>query len=157
MIADYNIPHHKVVSIVTDNASNITKAVSDSCFHNVGCYLHTMQLAINRAIYEQPGVVEIIKKCRAIVTLIHRSDVAKKEIKNICKDINITSRKLIHDVLTRWNSTLHMLASVFKSKKEIRIYLMKSDINSMDLNDTQWDKLERICDLLEPFDHITQV
>ena len=121
MIADYNIPHHKVVSIVTDNASNITKGVSDAGFHNVGCYLHTMQLAINHAIYEQKGVLEIIKKCRAIVALAHKSSVARKEIKDICKDINITSKKLIHDILTRWNSTLLMLATVLKSKTEIRI------------------------------------
>ena len=103
-----------MVIIVTDNASNITKDVADSDFHNVGCYLHTMQLAINRAIYEQKGVGKIIKKCRAIVSHVHKSTVAKNEIKNICKDINITSKQLIHDILTRWNSTLHMLASVFK-------------------------------------------
>ena len=101
MISDYKIPHTKIVSIVTDNASNITKAVRDADIHNLGCFLHTMQLAIVKAIPRQDGVETIVTKCRKIVAYMHRSGAARSLMKHICMELNVPNYRLVQDVVTR--------------------------------------------------------
>ena len=101
MIADYKIPRTKIVSIVTDNANNITKAVRDADFHNLGCFLHTLQLAIIKAIPRQDGVETIVAKCRKIVAHMHRSGAARNLMKDICMELNIPNYRMVQDVVTR--------------------------------------------------------
>ena len=101
MISDYGIPRRKIVSIVTDNASNITKAVRDADIHNLGCFLHTMQLAIGKAILKQDGVETIVTKCRKIVSHMHRSGAARSLMKHICMELEVPNYRLVQDVVTR--------------------------------------------------------
>ena len=101
MISDYGIPRSKIVSIVTDNANNITKAVRDAHIHNLGCFLHTQQLAIGKAILRQDGVETIVNKCWKIVSYMHRSGAARSLMKHICMELEVPNYRLVQDIVTR--------------------------------------------------------
>ena len=44
---EWNIPDDHIVAIVHDNAANMTVAVEEVGWNDVGCFGHTLQLAIN--------------------------------------------------------------------------------------------------------------
>ena len=142
MLSDYNIPPEKVHAIVTDNAHNITKGVKDAGFINLGCFLHTLQLVVNNAVLAQPGVQNVIKKCRAIVAHFHKSTVATEELRKMAISKLEAGRKLILDVVTRWNSTFMMLQSCIKNKKAIKCYLVEHEKESLSLSESEWCKIE---------------
>lgn len=98
---EYCIPAEKVVCIVSDNANVMIKAVIDSGYSHLGCFLHNLQLVVNHGLFEQAGISNIISKIRSIVTLIHRSNKARRELKKIQKDIGKKGYKLSMDIPTR--------------------------------------------------------
>ena len=151
MLKEYNIPPEKVHGIITDNAANIKRGVSDSGFYNQGCFLHTLQLVVNKAVLKQEGVVNIIKKCRALVAHFHRSTLASIELKQMSISKLEGGRKLILDVVTRWNSTYLMLQSCLNNKKSIKCCLVQNDKEEMNLTDAQWNRLEAVSKVLKIF------
>ena len=62
----------KVEVIVTDNASNITNGVEFSEHKSIRCAAHTLKLAVNDCL-EDKQIKDLLKKCRAIVTLFRQS------------------------------------------------------------------------------------
>ena len=89
--------------------------------------MHTLQLVVNKAVLKQEGVVNIIKKCRALVAHFHRSTLASIELKQMSISKLEGGRKLILDVVTRWNSTYLMLQPCLNNKKSIKCYLVQND------------------------------
>ena len=58
-------------------------------------------------------------------------------------------------IFFRWNATLHMLLSVLKMKDGIRHFLVSNGkIGLKDLTTTEWNKLEKLVKILQPFDDI---
>ena len=53
VMSDYNIAKHKVHTIVSDNAANITKGIRIAGCENLPCFLHTIQLVIKDSLHEQ--------------------------------------------------------------------------------------------------------
>lgn len=64
-IKEYNIPNYKVHVIVRDNAANMAAGVAQAGYDSLPCFLHTLQLVLNDAIFEQRYVKDmmaVIKK-----------------------------------------------------------------------------------------------
>jgi len=62
---------NKIVTIVSDNGSNIKNAINEhllKCHHP--CVAHTLNQSLNEAINGNFDVHQILKKCRAIVVLL---------------------------------------------------------------------------------------
>ena len=72
IVNDYNLGD-KIHLVVRDNASNIVSALEHSDWDHVGCYQHILQLAVIHAIYEQPDMKTLLKKCRDLVGIYHHS------------------------------------------------------------------------------------
>ena len=71
---------------VTDNASNYKSAFRNaSNISELKCILHTVQLAVNDAFKEDVGIQDILDKSRSIAKLVHKSNVAKEELKSSAK------------------------------------------------------------------------
>ncbi|KAI3351361.1 hypothetical protein L3Q82_005900 [Scortum barcoo] len=59
------------------------------------------------------------------------------------------------DVPTRWNSTYYMMQSLMKQKRALSAYAADYELPAT-LNETQWGILEKMTNLLEPFEQLTK-
>lgn len=64
----------KDLAIVTDNASNMIVAAQLANFQHVKCYVHTPNLASQRAL-KLPTVVRLLGRVRRIVVFFHQSTI----------------------------------------------------------------------------------
>lgn len=81
---------------VTDNASNISKAANLTGYPHLGCFAHTMNLAVNRCLDVQE-VSALIGRCRKLVSLFKHS--AQKSIK--LKDAQATLEIKVHQIIIK--------------------------------------------------------
>ncbi|KAJ8651917.1 hypothetical protein O0I10_012526 [Lichtheimia ornata] len=65
--------------------------------------------------------------------------------------------KLTLDVRTRWNSTYDMLNRALKLKEAYMAMTANGDLKDFALEGDEWDRVEHMCKLLEPFDHATRM
>ncbi|XP_066589542.1 E3 SUMO-protein ligase ZBED1-like [Prorops nasuta] len=100
----WKIKNTNVVAIVSDNASNMTRAIKNAFGDDrfVSCFAHSLNLVATQVLSDK-DIKEIVDKVKTIVTFFKHSVVASDEIRKK------SSLKLIQSVPTRWNSTFHML------------------------------------------------
>lgn len=110
-------------------------------FRRLGCLAHTLQLLIKDA-YE--GVYkDVLSKARSMVGKVRKSSVAMEKIASVC------GKTVISDNTTRWNSTYLMAQRLQELKLDLNNLLLGLKMNS--LLTSEWDQLEEIVALLEPF------
>ena len=122
MLEKWEIALQRVHLVITDNTSNMAKAMRDASLPHFGCFAHSLQLAINDGLLSQKIVKYIIAICKSIVGHFHRSSVASHNLKRIQESLNIPQHKLKQNVQTRWNSTFYMLTSVQEQKMVLAAY-----------------------------------
>ena len=108
MLQNWEIPCDKVHIVISDNASNMVKAMNDASFAHLGCFAHSLQLVIRDGLFVQRAINDILAICRNIVRHFYRSSVACRNLKKIQESLSIPQHKLKLDITTRWNSTLYM-------------------------------------------------
>ena len=126
----------KVVCVVTDNAANMVKMVEILKIKYLPCFAHTLNLVLQENLNLE-SIKSILNRCREIVTYMKRSSTAtemfkeeqNKDQKNKNERNKLSDkenpRKLIQDVLTRWNSALYMLSRIIETKDSINQVLLK--------------------------------
>lgn len=77
---------------ITDNAANITKGVSLAGLTSGSCFIHTIQLAINDAIFSQTSVKDMIARSKQIVGHFNHSPLACSRLKEIQKEMNLPEK-----------------------------------------------------------------
>ena len=122
ILQNWEIACEKVHVVVSDNASNMIRATSDTSFTHFGCFAHSLQLVIKDGLFVRRALNDIIAVCRSIVGHFHRSSVTSHNLKRIQDSLNIPQHKLKLDVVTRWNSTLYMFESVLEQKMALAAY-----------------------------------
>lgn len=107
----------KIVSIVSDNGSNIKNAINVHLSkHRHPCVAHTLNLSINEAIMSNKDFLDVLKKCRTLVGHFKHSVFASEKLKKLQKQMGLPVLKVIQDVSTRWNSSVHMLDRLVQIK-----------------------------------------
>lgn len=89
-----------VSAITSDNATIITKAISEAGYINIRCLAHTINLATNRGLAVR-AVDNVIVKIRRIVSYFHRSPKVVAVLQAKQQLMNTPTRRLIIDVSTR--------------------------------------------------------
>ena len=69
--------------------------------------------------------------------------------------MNLSTKKLIQDVTTRWNSTYYMMERLYEEKSAVAIYASENS-RIENLTATQWTLTENCITLLKPFEEITK-
>ena len=121
---------------------------------DVGCFIHSLQLCIEDAVFSQRAVIDITAKCRTICTHFSHSVVACEELKRIQTDLGLPLHKMIQDVRTRWNSTYYMLERSHEQRQALMTYGMDHDIPL--LTHQQWGVVANILRVLQPFEELTK-
>lgn len=98
-----------MISVTTDNASNISAAMakSDVVVH-IKCMAHTLNLATQKAL-QVAAISKLCGKVRRIVTFFRRSTKAANLLRTATVQLELRDLKPVIDVVTRWNSSLDML------------------------------------------------
>ncbi|KAE8736799.1 hypothetical protein FOCC_FOCC012947 [Frankliniella occidentalis] len=165
---DWHIDTLKVEAVTVDNAENIKLAVKTAFGESklVNCFAHTLNLIPRAALGMKsdnttpnvPGVPDLIKKVKAIVTLSHTSnnfadEIRRVQVEHFDKNPNLTLR-LINDVVTRWGSTYMMLKRFLEMQRVLLLATSKFPAVVM-LNAAELASLKAIMGVLEPIHDAT--
>ena len=146
---------HKVVAIVTDNASNMVAAVKITGWTHIHCFAHTLNLVVQEAIKNDPTLLLIKKKCKDIVTFFHQSVNAAEKLRVVQRQIGIQEKKLIQAVETRWNSTFYMFERIVEQHQAVTTALCLLNRNNMCLSTAELQQLKNAVTILQPFEAAT--
>lgn len=108
MLEEWAIKNTDLVSITTDNATNMIKAFEDFPELWLGCFGHNLNLAISKALKIQ-RVDTAVRACRHLVQSFSQSWKRSRALKEKQAALNMPQKALIHDVVTRWGSTYKMI------------------------------------------------
>ncbi|XP_005113571.2 zinc finger BED domain-containing protein 1-like, partial [Aplysia californica] len=157
-----DIFHHwgiedKISSIVTDNASTMVSLVKDHLKkHHVRCFAHSLNLIVRDALKNSGELVELITKVKSVVSFFHHSVKATEKLLSFQQNLGRQQRKLIQDVDTRWNSTLHMLRRYEEEHTAVTGALCALSKTTMSLTDAEVDRIRAAIEVLTPFELATK-
>ncbi len=144
--------HDKVLTFVTDNGSNVVKAVQDMGIRRFSCYAHILNLVVTDAFQAVPELRDAKEKVSKIVKLTRKSTVAKEKLDQIQKTLGKKPKKLIQYCPTRWNSLYEMFQRFAKLKDSITLLLahtvMDEDVGP--ISSGVWEVIEDAIELLAP-------
>ncbi|CAF1509065.1 unnamed protein product [Adineta steineri] len=117
--------------------------------------------------YEQELITGVLKKCRALVSMVKRSTIITLYFDTERKKKNF-KRNLCNDIKSRWNSTYVMLDSfivlreviqtLFYFKHHLKINAKQvKKLSSYELSGDDWNTLTALHYVLKPFYHATRV
>ncbi|XP_052753998.1 E3 SUMO-protein ligase ZBED1-like [Galleria mellonella] len=166
ILSDWKI-YDKIVTVVTDNASNMKKAVNDYLNkRNHFCIAHTINLAVKDCLGKEieniqssylknTEILNVITKCRNIVTHFKQSTKSANTLRDMQTQMNLEILKLKQDINTRWNSTFYMLERLLRLKIPLSATLPLLDTPPLNLNSAEWSILEDCVAVLRPLEKIT--
>jgi hypothetical protein len=141
--------------VMRDSGANIKKALFLSGVNNLDCTAHKLQLVVKAGLSSQKSVIDVISKVRAVATHFHHSTMAQDELRKIQTRLDKPHLCIIHDVVTRWNSTLHMLQRIMVVREELCLY-STSNSKVRQLTNADFQIIENSIKLLKPFDEVTK-
>lgn len=148
---------HKIVTIVSDNAQNMKKAINQSLQkHHHPCIAHTLNLSVKESLSGDPSLQNIIKKCKGIVSHFRHSAKSTEILTTKQKQMNMPILKLKQDIETRWNSISIMFARLCEVKIPLTIALTEIDIPLESLDNNEWKVLAECVEVLKNIEEITE-
>ncbi len=142
----------KIITMVTDNGSNIKKAAQDMGYRRLSCFAHSLNLVAMDSIKSVSKLQEVRDKVSKVVRLTKQSTMAKEKLDQIQATLGMTPKKLKQDVPTRWNSLFDMLERCYDLKDAITIFLthpgMDKDVGTF--SSSEWQVIEDAVSLLRP-------
>nr|XP_046480872.1 E3 SUMO-protein ligase ZBED1-like [Neodiprion pinetum] len=157
---DWDLSIEKIVSVTTDNGSNIVKAVEISFGRakHIRCVAHTLNLVVDNSV-KSTEVKLFLDKVRKIVTWFHQSGVGAEELRQLQTQEKIPDGKVKHlvgDVSTRWNSQLLMIERFILMSSAIGSILLKHPNAPQMLQANEIVVLKEIEKVLRPFHDVTE-
>lgn len=99
---------NKITLAVSDNATNITNALQQTGWPHFGCFLHKLNLAVEKGLKATEFILETVKK---IVAHFKKSHIASEDLSKYQTNFKKKAQalRLVQSVPTQWNSVFYML------------------------------------------------
>lgn len=145
----------KILIVITDNAANITNAIKNILnWKHYGCYAHKLNLIVQDSL---SLVYQIIKKVKIIVSFFKRSNAANLKLVKYQEQTGIHKpKKLLQDVVTRWNSVYYMLRRFIELEEAIKHSMALLTLDIETLTPEEWETCKELCIILEPCEEVTK-
>lgn len=153
---DWNISD-KVIAIITDNGSNVKKAVNDILKKShIPCVGHTLNLCVTDAIEANVLFKDCLKKCKKIVTHFKSSNLASDKLKEVQNQLNVSNLKVKQEVSTRWNSSFIMIERLLEIREPLSVAMSYLPNAPEPLDASEWVFLKECVEVLEPLHTMTE-
>lgn len=119
----WNIEKSKLISLTTDNASNMKLAGTLLGVCRIPCFGHILHNAINYALNSDDKVEKAIAACRKISGRFGMSFKKKRELSKAQRELNLPVKTIPSDNNTRWNSKYKLLCYVIEQEAALRTVL----------------------------------
>ena len=97
VFTSWDIANEKIHVILRDNGSNMVRAMKDASLHDIGCFAHTLQLAVHDGVLSQKAVISALSVCRKIVGHFQHSSLAYSKLAMIQESLGLPQHRLIQD------------------------------------------------------------
>lgn len=74
--------------MIRDAASNMKRAMKLSSFDDVDCTAHKLQICIRNGLKSHQDLIDLIEKCKKIVTHFNHSTIAQNDLHSIQERLN---------------------------------------------------------------------
>ena len=164
VIAKFEIPPEKIKAVVHDNGSNVVAAAKilqeRHGWASVRCAGHTLNLVVQSSLKINQAIIKCVAAARSLVEHFKKSELACTKLKNKQKQMGTKENMLVQDVCTRWNSTYAMLSRLQKQRWPVTATLSDPAVTQrgkhyLDLKPEQWNLIEELNQVLEPFESAT--
>lgn len=118
LLEEWMIRKSDLVSITTDNATNMVKAFKDFPDLWLGCFGHNLNLAISKAL-KLNRVKTAVKVCQNVVQGFSQSWKRRRGLAENQAALSLPKKALIHDVVTQWGSTNKMVERFLQQQQAI--------------------------------------
>uniref|UniRef100_A0A8D8Z989 Zinc finger BED domain-containing protein 1 n=2 Tax=Cacopsylla melanoneura TaxID=428564 RepID=A0A8D8Z989_9HEMI len=149
---DYQI-ENKITAVVSDNASNITGAITINNWRQIPCFAHTLNLVVQDGL--KNNIQGTLRKIKSIVEFFKRSTTGNAKLRATQVQLGLPELKLKQDVATRWNSTYDMINRILKLKDAVVTVIALLDTNLVPLTSAEWTIASQVVDILEIFNEVT--
>ena len=153
--ARWKLPISCLSGMTTDNARNIISALDSLEWPHLGCFAHTIQLSVQKAM-EVPEVAKALGRARRLVGHFHHSVKSTNILRQKQKDLHYPESSLSQDVATRWNSAYFMVESILKQQQPLCATLLEIRKTDLMPNDSEITCMEIFLEVMKPFVEITQ-
>ena len=149
-------PHNVV--FVSDNASDITKALSRiGGYQRFGCAGHHLNLVGQAGFKQVQAAASLVKRCKQIVEHIKSSGPANYLLIEYQKDFEMPLLKVLQQNNTRWWSILIMMERILTNYNAITMALVGNNKSSLILTPYDQTNMRAIVTLLRPFQECGEV
>ena len=143
---------HKQLHFVSDNASDITKALSRiGGYQHFGCAGHHLNLVAQAGFKLVQAAANLVKRCKKVVEHIKSSGPATYLLVQYQKELEMPLLKVLQQNNTRWWSILLMLDRMLANWDSVTLTLADNKKSALLLTDDDQDNMRAIVKLLEPF------
>ena len=146
----------KICCIITDNAANMMAAARLTQWRHLPCFAHTLNLIVQEATENDEELAELRRKCRNIVMYFKQSIKARDKLSEVQKQMGREEKKLIRDVITRWNSSFYMYERLIEEYQAVNTTLVYFDHTHLCLSSSEIEIMKDVCKILQHFEHATR-
>ena len=139
----------------TDNGSNIVSAMEILKWTHMRCFSHTLQLAVH-ATLNLHKVSKAVSRCRRLVNHFHHSYKSSYLLRQKQEDLKHDQYSLIHDVITRWNSTYYMIDCILKQQQPLCAALLELRKSDLMPSEEEFSVMETFVEIMKPVVEITE-
>ena len=120
----WGLQPNKLVAITTDNAKNIVNAIDHLDWLHLGCFAHTLQLGVKKAM-DVPQKAKALARGRRLVSHFHHSAKSSSILRQKQIDLHCSQLSLVQDVTTRWNSSYYMVERILGKQQPLCAALLE--------------------------------
>ncbi|XP_077116218.1 zinc finger BED domain-containing protein 4-like [Ranitomeya variabilis] len=148
--------------VVCDNGRNLVAALGLGNLTHIPCLAHVLNLVVQSFLRDYPDLDALLHKVRLECAHLRRSSTAKARIAALQRRHRLPEHRIICDLPTRWNSTLHMLERLCEQQQAVMEYQLYQAHKSRsqrrtDFTTTEWATMKDVCQVLRPFDYSTRM